>query len=66
MEKNTTEITSNSNSSLSNKDLEATSGINQDEHLELKHHTIEEIEASGHWYDKLIKFLELNSVFQVP
>lgn len=56
MEKNTTEITSNSNSSLSNKDLEATSGINQDEHLELKHHTIEEIEASGHWYDKLIKF----------
>ncbi|RCK67616.1 hypothetical protein Cantr_02344 [Candida viswanathii] len=58
MEKNTAEITSNSNSSFSNKDLEAAgNGLHNGEHLELKHHTAEEMAASGKWYDKPVNFL---------
>lgn len=52
MEKDQTKMDINSNTSSSNKDLEV-----QPEHLELKHHTNAEIEASGSWIDKQINIL---------
>ncbi|KAL6450586.1 hypothetical protein SBY92_000831 [Candida maltosa Xu316] len=55
MEKNNAAVDISSNPSSSNKDLEN----NIDEHLELKHHSSEEIESSGHWIDKRINVLNI-------
>lgn len=56
------EVTSTSSGS---KDLE--NRIEDDQvHLELKHHTISEIEASGAWYDKTINIFGKNYTIPTP